>query len=90
MHSGRWAQAPHLFRPNLAPKWKMLCRRVPALSTPGGFPQLERLIVSMADRDSGRRTHRDRATRAVRLSGTTACSVLGAPQPWMTARKIQL
>jgi hypothetical protein len=24
MHSGRWAKAAHLFRPNLAPNWKML------------------------------------------------------------------
>eukprot|EP00966_Prymnesium_polylepis_P016397 378109-Prymnesium_polylepis.1 len=42
----------------------------------------------MADRDSGRRTHRGRATRtrAVRLSGITPCSVWSAPQPWMAAR----
>eukprot|EP00966_Prymnesium_polylepis_P004076 93308-Prymnesium_polylepis.1 len=24
MYSGRWAEAAHLFRPNLAPNWKML------------------------------------------------------------------
>eukprot|EP00966_Prymnesium_polylepis_P109146 2525763-Prymnesium_polylepis.1 len=51
-----------------------------------GFPQLEGLMVSMADRNSGRRTHRGRATRAVRLSGITPCSVWSALQPWMAAR----
>eukprot|EP00966_Prymnesium_polylepis_P289514 6687285-Prymnesium_polylepis.1 len=40
----------------------------------------------MADRDSGRRTHRGRATRAVHLSGITPCSVWSAPQPWMAAQ----
>eukprot|EP00966_Prymnesium_polylepis_P042015 975675-Prymnesium_polylepis.1 len=27
MHSGRWAEAAHLFRPKLAPNWKMLRSR---------------------------------------------------------------
>ena len=43
-------------------------------------------MVSMTDRDSDRRTHRGRATRAVRLSGITPCSVWSAFQPWMAAR----
>ena len=45
MHSGRWAEAAHLFRPNLAPNWKMLPSRrhragafdVGALSTARAF-----------------------------------------------------
>eukprot|EP00966_Prymnesium_polylepis_P166454 3847981-Prymnesium_polylepis.1 len=45
MHSGRWAQAAHLFRPSLAPNWKMLSSRrrragrfdVGALSTARAF-----------------------------------------------------
>ena len=61
---------------------------MPAASTLEGFPQLEGLIVSMADRDSGRRTHRGLATRAVRLSGITACSVWSAFQPILAARGV--
>ena len=48
MHSGRWAEAAHLFRPNFAPNLKMLtCRRdvaVPATLTLERSPQLEGLI----------------------------------------------
>eukprot|EP00966_Prymnesium_polylepis_P276094 6378847-Prymnesium_polylepis.1 len=33
MHSGRWAEAAHVFRPNLAPNWKMLSSRRHRAST---------------------------------------------------------
>eukprot|EP00966_Prymnesium_polylepis_P164068 3793726-Prymnesium_polylepis.1 len=33
MHSGPWAEAAHLFRPNLAPNWKILSSRRPTFFT---------------------------------------------------------
>eukprot|EP00966_Prymnesium_polylepis_P108122 2503589-Prymnesium_polylepis.1 len=72
MHSGRWAEAAHFFRPNLAPNLKMLSsahHRAGALDVGCQVCQRSTSLRSLEDRRSGtrvhRRIHRGPATRAV-------------------------
>eukprot|EP00966_Prymnesium_polylepis_P105169 2435688-Prymnesium_polylepis.1 len=78
MHSGRWAEAAHFFRPNFAPNLKMLSsgRRRAGLFDVGKLSTArERLLYVWPTAERGLRKNSERC------HDLTACSVSSRPAP---------
>eukprot|EP00966_Prymnesium_polylepis_P319235 7373447-Prymnesium_polylepis.1 len=98
LHSGRWVEAAHLFRPKLAPNLKMLSSArhragrfdVGTVDTARGFLDFARTgHRPTAERSFVQRHGVEECTNFRDLSQLTLCSGYPAFQPWMAARKIQ-